>query len=315
MKRIAIPETRAKERFLPNKSYFALDRPMLRGIRIVQRDCPMHCQEFSELIFVLSGTSEYITGPGMRERIGRGSIMITPPNGHHGYVNCKDLIIFSFLFVPDRLPLPLLNLYIHPHYQQLFTRNEEYYESLGRNYPRQDFTEEEFAEFEHLILLFDRFQQDDVPGRDCEMLGIFICILGRLCDLWRDKELSRIEKAPLSLNRITAYMARNIDRDISLNELASISFMSVNTLLRHFRRTFGKTPMSYIRELRLRAAGELLLNSSLRIEEVATRCGFGSSSHFVAMFHRKFGCTPSNFRAAKTPLPGDFASRRGRRKK
>ncbi|MCI5779379.1 MAG: AraC family transcriptional regulator [Lentisphaeria bacterium] len=298
MEKTKTTDQRPLERFLPNKNYFVHDRPMLRGVRINQRDMPMHSQKFSELIFVLSGTAEYITGPGAREKIGRGSIMVTPPNGRHGYVNCRDLTIFTFLFAPDRLPLPLLNLHIHPHYRRLFSRNEKYYDSLGRNYPQQDFPEEEFAEFEHLIQLFDRFQQQELPGRDCEMLGIFMCILGRLCDLWRDEDLSRSEKNPLSLDRITAYMARNIDRNTSLDELALVSSMSVNTLLRHFRKAFGKTPMAYIRELRLRAAGELLLNSGLRVEEVAFRCGFGSSSHFIMLFRKRFGETPDRFRSA-----------------
>ena len=287
-------------RFFPITRSFPAGQQLLKGFYHNQNDTPLHRQEFAEIVFVLDGTADYETRfPGETEKISRGSIMIVPADGKHGYLNTENLRIFALLFVPDRLPLPLLNLYIHPRYRQLFGRNASYYERTGKNYPRQDFSDGEFSGFEQLIELFNSYQNGSTPGYSCEKMGIFMCLLGRICDQWNGDDPAVREKMPLDLEQITSFMAKNIDRELSLQELADEHSMAVNTLLRHFRKIIGKTPMAYMRELRLRAAEELLINSALRIEEIAVQCGFGSSSHFIMVFKKHFGMTPENFRYSK----------------
>ena len=285
-------------RFLSNKQYFADGQPMLRGFRKEQTDSPLHQQEFAEIVFVLNGEADYQTAPTKEsyEKISRGAVLIVPAGGMHGYSNCRDLEIFALMFYPNYLPLPLLDLYIHPHYRLLFGRAESYYEKTHKNYPRLDFDDEAFAEFEHLLELFLRFQRNDFPGHNCETLGVFMCILGRLCDLWQQEEDLQQSYSSMNVTQILSYMAQNIDRDISLPELAAKNSMSVNTFLRHFRKTIGKTPMAYMRELRLKTSEDLLLHSRLQVEEIAFRCGFNNTSYFIATFKKYFGKTPENYR-------------------
>ena len=296
-----ISESSIPKRYLSNQRYFVSDRLMLRGFYHNQHDMAVHTQEFAEIVFVLSGEADYLSG-NAEEPIRRGSILIVPPGGHHGYSNCRDLQVVVLIFAPDRLPIPLLDLYVTPKYRLIFTHPQKSYDELKKNYPRQDFSDAEFSEFERLLEIFDNLQQQkNNPGRDCEILGIFMCILGRICDLWRDENTVQRVDLSFDMKYITAYITQNINRNISLTELAALNYMSPNTLLRKFRMAFGKSPMSYIREQRLRLSMELLQNSSLRIEEIATQCGFNSSSHFISMFHKKYGCTPSDFRIGSAP--------------
>jgi AraC-like DNA-binding protein len=154
--------------------------------------------------------------------------------------------------------------------------------------------------------IFDDLQQQkNNPGRDCEILGIFMCILGRICDLWRDENTVQRVDLSFDMKYITAYITKNINRNITLTELSALCCMSQNTLLRKFRKAFGKSPMNYIREQRLRLSTELLQNSSMRIDEIAAQCGFNSSSHFIAMFRQKYKCTPADFRM-KSIDSGEF---------
>jgi AraC-like DNA-binding protein len=293
------------ERYLSNQRYFISDRLMLRGFYNNQCDMAMHHQEFAEIVFVLSGEADHFSR-NAEEPVRRGSIFIVPPGGHHGYSNCHDLRVFVMIFAPDRLPIPLLDLYVTPKYRQIFTPTQKSYEELNKNYPMQVFSEAEFKEFERLLEIFDDLQQQkNNPGRDCEILGIFMCILGRICDLWRDENTVQRVDLSFDMKYITAYITKNINRNISLTELSALCCMSQNTLLRKFRKAFGKSPMNYIREQRLRLSTELLQNSSMRIDEIAAQCGFNSSSHFIAMFHQKYKCTPADFRM-KSIDSGEF---------
>jgi AraC family transcriptional regulator len=59
----------------------------------------------------------------------------------------------------------------------------------------------------------------------------------------------------------------------------------------------GKTPHSYVLDRRLDLAQQLLLETNLRIVEIAVRCGFSSQSQMTTTFHHRLGITPGQYRA------------------
>jgi len=71
----------------------------------------------------------------------------------------------------------------------------------------------------------------------------------------------------------------------------------------HLYRLFagqGETVASYIRELRLQRARDLLIGSpqgNPRIGDVGYRCGFNDPVHFSRLFRQRFGFTPSALKA------------------
>ena len=73
--------------------------------------------------------------------------------------------------------------------------------------------------------------------------------------------------------------------------------MSRSAFAAHFCRMFGRSPMSLLREVRLRRASELLATTRLPVEAVARSVGFSSRSNFSRMFREMYGVDPSGFRA------------------
>ena len=83
----------------------------------------------------------------------------------------------------------------------------------------------------------------------------------------------------------------------TVESLSRSANMSRSAFARAFRERFGTTPMSYVREVRLRRAARLLLDpAELSIAAVAHRVGFESRSQFSRAFHQLFGCPPTVFR-------------------
>jgi AraC-like DNA-binding protein len=78
--------------------------------------------------------------------------------------------------------------------------------------------------------------------------------------------------------------------------LARVAHMSRSTFARHFEQCFGRTPMDYMRDVRLRRAAQLLRVSGLSVDGVASKVGFASRSNFSRAFHDQFGCSPMDFR-------------------
>ncbi|WNL44337.1 response regulator [Dyella sp. BiH032] len=65
-----------------------------------------------------------------------------------------------------------------------------------------------------------------------------------------------------------------------------------------FRQHMGTTVFAWIREERLRKGRELLMETSLGLQDIAESVGFRSACNFITAFRERMGVTPSQFRKA-----------------
>ena len=98
------------------------------------------------------------------------------------------------------------------------------------------------------------------------------------------------------VHKTKEYLAANYMRDISLQELADIAHMNVDSFSRFFRNRTGRTPNRYLIDYRLGIAARLLLTTRRSVSEIGYSCGFNTLSHFNRLFRESKGCTPSEFR-------------------
>ncbi len=92
------------------------------------------------------------------------------------------------------------------------------------------------------------------------------------------------------------FMKSNLQRSISLNELAGVANLSPSHLCRLFKSQTGISPGEYLRRLRMEKARQLLSTSVLSVKQVMAAAGYNSKSHLVRHFRRSFGMTPSEYR-------------------
>lgn len=98
------------------------------------------------------------------------------------------------------------------------------------------------------------------------------------------------------LARVIETILDHPEQPYTLETLANVAHMSRSTFIRHFEQCFGRTPMDYLRDVRLRRGAQLLQVSGLSVDGIAGKVGFASRSHFSRAFHEQFGCTPMDFR-------------------
>lgn len=95
---------------------------------------------------------------------------------------------------------------------------------------------------------------------------------------------------------IVEYMEAHADEPLSPQELARVGCMSVRTLHASFQQTFGESPMSYLRRIRLDHVRAELLRSDpgqVRVTDVAMKWGFFHQSRFAQQYREHFGELPS----------------------
>ena len=91
------------------------------------------------------------------------------------------------------------------------------------------------------------------------------------------------------------YVENNFDTATE-HDVAKHCNVSYNYFSYVFKKTMGKTFGDYITFLRLREAEKLLLSSDKSITEIASLCGFSTSSYFISKFKNAKGLTPKKFR-------------------
>ena len=98
------------------------------------------------------------------------------------------------------------------------------------------------------------------------------------------------------LARVVEIVLDHPERHHTLELLADVAHMSRSTFARHFEQCFGRPPMDYVRDVRLRRGAQLLRVGAQSVDGVAGKVGFASRSHFSRAFHEQFGCSPADYR-------------------
>lgn len=94
------------------------------------------------------------------------------------------------------------------------------------------------------------------------------------------------------LRRVVQFMDSHLDQRLDLAALAAVEKVSERELRRLFQAHLKASPQDYHRTLRLERARMMLRQTDQSVTDIASGCGFASSSDFSRAFRRKFGCKP-----------------------
>lgn len=92
-------------------------------------------------------------------------------------------------------------------------------------------------------------------------------------------------------------MRQNLEAPLTCQELADASNMSARQMERLFKQYLHQSPGQYYLHLRLEKSQQLLRQSSLSVLQVATACGFSSTSYLARCYQKKYACSPRQERA------------------
>ncbi|MDI6105645.1 DJ-1/PfpI family protein [Actinoplanes sp. NEAU-A12] len=101
-----------------------------------------------------------------------------------------------------------------------------------------------------------------------------------------------------SLSGVRAWALANLDRPVSVPEMASRAAMSSRTFARRFVAETGRTPLQWLLYARIDRTRELLESSTLSISQIADRTGLGTAINLRAHFRNMVGTTPTAYRRA-----------------
>ena len=104
------------------------------------------------------------------------------------------------------------------------------------------------------------------------------------------------ESDVLRLNKVCNYTLSNYNKEITLEEIASISNLSVTSFCRYFKLMTRKTYYDFLIEIRISHACRALVEDKLPTEVICFDCGFNNVSNFYRHFKKVTGITPLEYK-------------------
>ena len=107
---------------------------------------------------------------------------------------------------------------------------------------------------------------------------------------------------PLSKQDITyirqakTILDENYDKHITIPQLARQSGINEAKLKEGFRELYGNSIHTYLQQLRLEKAKQLLLTTTMPITDITYHIGYSHVTHFTTLFKKEVGVTPTDFR-------------------
>jgi len=102
---------------------------------------------------------------------------------------------------------------------------------------------------------------------------------------------------------VRSYLQDNPEKNMTLPFMAGLANVSPRQLTTLFREAYGCTPQQYLLQQRMQRAEQLLISTTLPVQQVAEQCGYSSLAAFSDRVKRHFGHAPLYFRA-----PANIAS-------
>lgn len=210
---------------------------------------------------------------GIEYKVGRGSIVLTRPGDermNYSFYTCdavhfttQDTALKEFI---EKIPV-VINVYDYDYHYSFF-------KNVYKHYSTVDEKELNF------------YMTSD--------------ILHYLCFLKRESNgLSSLNGYIIpSLNKCVDYIKNNYDSKICLDDIASKANVSVSYMHKLFKKSFNKTPLEYLTEMRIQKAKYLLVSTNMKIVDISEKTGFESTANFYIAFKAKVGMSPSSFRKA-----------------
>lgn len=92
------------------------------------------------------------------------------------------------------------------------------------------------------------------------------------------------------------YMRENLERRLTLEQLAAFTGYSPSHFSLVFRQRTGVSPLAYLNRLKIERARSLLLSTNMYVNQICHKLGFDDPYYFSRIFKQHTGVSPKKFR-------------------
>jgi AraC-like DNA-binding protein/quercetin dioxygenase-like cupin family protein len=251
-----------------------------------------HTHSDYQIVYYLKGKGEQQIGNEFYP-VKSHTILFIPPNTVHQFQPESDHVATSFIlqFSID-FESDVKKYKEDKEYQKLarmlFSKSFRNID-LAQNYIKKA---GELIENTHEELLLQNFGYAlAVKGNILLLLRLFLNSA-----ISRDDFKVPLTRQQLIFIRAKAYINHNIDKVLTLAEVASFCSVSTSYIQKIFKANLCMSFSAYVHESKITHACHLLRNTDLSVKEIAWKCGVSDRNYFTRLFRNIIGQTPSQFK-------------------
>ncbi len=271
------------------KKYLSKDMPRMEygsyiSFREVKEPTSLHWHDFLEIELITKGNGLQLLN-GQKQELSRGCISILRHTDYHQIIPESDLHITNFSLSERALSANTLSVI----------------QSLPQ-IPFCTLTEQDFKIIENISLLCVEENVKIPPNRNY-LNGLLECFFLKLFELAKiDCNISQENAVNLSpINTALQYLHANFRKNPSLKDVAKIAHYNASHFSTAFHNEVGVPYITYLTNLKIGYAKELLACTNLKITEICFECGFASHPAFLRAFNSIVGTSPQVFRRSINP--------------
>lgn len=154
-----------------------------------------------------------------------------------------------------------------------------------------------FKELSLLRASFTHYSKNE-PFSELLLIGSLMTVLSRQMADKLNQPLPLTDSAKTrptlsNLNPVFIYINHHIMEPISIHELARIANLSEQYFIQYFKKAMGVTPASYVNDLKMKIALELVSKNKYSVKEISQKLGYAAPYTFSKAFKRTYGVAPT----------------------
>lgn len=233
---------------------------------------PIHWHNFFEMEYILEGDGEYIIN-GVSHKIKDHTLFLSTPSDFHEVKFDRSTKIINLQFLPEMLNPEIYHILKNP----IIINDDKaafvnYLTPLCTYGPRSSNYNKAFVKYMLNAALF----------------------------LAASQYTSNVGKTVYQINdyfhKTIMYINNHFDEELNLADLAKRVNLSPEYMSRLFKKHSGQRLSDYIINVRMNHAHNLVVNTALSINEIASHSGYNSCPHFIREFKKKYRYSPNRLR-------------------
>ena len=249
-------------------------------------DYPVHYHPEFEINLVMNCTGTRVVGDS-EEEFGTSDLVMVGPSLPHDWKSADSTNhVITIQFAEEMLNYPMLSKRIFSPIRQLL---QDAAHGLSFEGPEQPSIREQ-------IIALTRMQ-------GFQSVTTFLSILSLMANANRKRLVTNLYEQELGssvksrrIHKVCEYIGKNLDKELSLPEVAALVNMSDSAFSHFFKKRTGMSYINYVNNQRIAKACTLLADTTQSASEICYDCGFNNKSNFIRIFRKKKGMTPIEYR-------------------
>ena len=256
-------------------------------------DYPIHCHPEYEINLVMKTSGTRVVGD-YEEAFDDLDIVMTGPFVPHVWKS--ELVtnhVITIQFSSDLLSFQMINKRLFMPIRQLLVDSTQGLQFYGTDAER----------IRDEIMELTRIQGFQTATKFLNLLNFMATAPRRklVSNMYESENLVNSSKSR-RIAKACKYIEENIAQKISLADVAALVNMSESAFSHFFKKKTGISFITYVNNLRVAKACDLLASTSLSASEICYDCGFNNKSNFIRIFTKRKNMTPIEYRNHITQL-------------